>query len=442
MTLLLFQRVAALVSWAENVLDRNFIVAAVLLVSANLFLCSFVISKVPYTEIDWVAYMEEVSGVLKEKQYDYMELRGGTGPLVYPAGFVYIYSALYYITDRGRDILTAQWIFAGLHCINLCFVLFIYRRCYTDRSSQQHFPLWIVGFLLVSRRVMSLFVLRLFNDGIQMLLMYAAICLFVLNKWSWGCLVYSLSVSVKMNALLFAPGIAVLLCQARGTGGAIRRILGICLTAQLVLGAPFLLHAPKSYLLRAFELTREFLYKWSVNGAFLQESTFLDKKLAALLLILHLSILILFGHTRWTAKTSGGLVGLLHLPNRSLKAWVIRVFNQTDTRDLNASHVAAVLFASNFIGIAFARTLHYQFYLWYAHTLPFLVCRGSLKWHRKLAILLTVEAVFNVYPPEALAAISLHVAHLGILLSMWREIRATDSSIFKDGGSKTNVKSS
>lgn len=426
----------------EQLLYKHFIPAAILLVLANALLCAFVIARVPYTEIDWVAYMDEVSGVINDNEFDYIKLRGGTGPLVYPAGFVYIYSLLYYLTDRGRDLLTAQTIFAILHCLNLCFVLFIYRKSYRDASTIHPFPLWIVAFLVLSRRVMSLFVLRLFNDAVQMLLMHAAICLFISNRWSLGCFVYSLSVSIKMNALLFAPGLAVLLCQARGTGGAIRRILGICFTTQVILGAPFLLHAPKSYVARAFELTREFMYKWSVNGALLKETTFLNKRLAMLLLLLHLTVLILFGHFRWTAKRSKGLLEFFHLSQASVKDSILRIATHVESRDLNPSHVAGVLFTSNFIGIAFARTLHYQFYLWYAHALPMLVCRGNLMWMRKLTLLVTIEAVFNIYPPEAIAAVSLHVAHLGILISLWIDRRATDASIFKDGDNRDSLKSS
>jgi hypothetical protein len=47
----------------------------------------------PDTEIDWVAYMEEVQGV-ENGEYDYANLRGQTGPLVYPAGFVWIFMFL------------------------------------------------------------------------------------------------------------------------------------------------------------------------------------------------------------------------------------------------------------------------------------------------------------------------------------------------------------
>lgn len=50
------------------------------------------------TEIDWVAYMEEVGGY-QDGERDYTKLRGGTGPLVYPAGFVHLFDALQRLTS-------------------------------------------------------------------------------------------------------------------------------------------------------------------------------------------------------------------------------------------------------------------------------------------------------------------------------------------------------
>ena len=43
------------------------------------------------TEIDWKAYMDECSGFLNGTT-DYMLLKGDTGPLVYPAGYLMIHS--------------------------------------------------------------------------------------------------------------------------------------------------------------------------------------------------------------------------------------------------------------------------------------------------------------------------------------------------------------
>lgn len=50
------------------------------------------------TEIDWEAYMQEVEGFLGG-ELDYINLKGGTGPLVYPAGFVYLFSGIRWVTS-------------------------------------------------------------------------------------------------------------------------------------------------------------------------------------------------------------------------------------------------------------------------------------------------------------------------------------------------------
>ena len=46
----------------------------------------------------------------------------------YPAGFVYIYSLLYVVTEKGQDIVLAQHIFALLYLINLAVVFRLYSR--------------------------------------------------------------------------------------------------------------------------------------------------------------------------------------------------------------------------------------------------------------------------------------------------------------------------
>lgn len=78
------------------------------------------------TEIDWIAYMQQVRQYL-DGERDYTMIKGNTGPLVYPAAHLYIYSALYRVTDGGKDILVAQIIFAGLYLGVLSLVMACYR---------------------------------------------------------------------------------------------------------------------------------------------------------------------------------------------------------------------------------------------------------------------------------------------------------------------------
>lgn len=75
---------------ARLILDPAFSwVAAIILILVEVVLNVIIIENVKYTEIDWVAYMQEVEGVIgKNGTYDYSLLKGQTGPLVYPAGML------------------------------------------------------------------------------------------------------------------------------------------------------------------------------------------------------------------------------------------------------------------------------------------------------------------------------------------------------------------
>ncbi|NXC58284.1 ALG3 mannosyltransferase, partial [Aleadryas rufinucha] len=356
------------------------------------------------TEIDWKAYMQEVEG-FANGTLDYTQLKGDTGPLVYPAGFVYIFLGLYYATGRGSDIRLAQYLFAGLYLLNLLLVFRIY--CRTNKV-----PPYVFFFMCcASYRIHSIFVLRLFNDPVAMAILFLAINLFLEERWSWGCLLFSLAVSVKMNILLFAPGLLFLLLQRFGLLGCIPKLC-ICALLQVVLGLPFLLVNPMGYLTRSFDLGRQFQFKWTVNWRFLPEEVFQNRVFHAALLLAHLAGLGLFALHRWHRSCAGQLGSCCGITRPA-----------SCVCPLNASAwIVFILFSSNFLGVCCSRSLHYQFYVWYFHTLPYLLwCTPTTKLAHmpKVLLLGVIELCWNTYPSTVCSSLSLHICHGLILLQLW-----------------------
>ncbi|KAJ8956387.1 hypothetical protein NQ318_015125 [Aromia moschata] len=246
----------------------------------------FIIERIRYTEIDWIAYMQEVEGFLNGT-LDYKELKGDTGPLVYPAGFVYIYTAFYYLTNNGRNIYVAQYMFLVLYLIQ---TLLVYRIFIKTLKLP---PYALILVTLTSYRIHSIYVLRLFNDPIAVLLFYVSLNLFISDKWRLGSLFYSLAVSVKMNILLYAPCLLVAYLTNLSYVETFYN-LSVCGLVQLILGLPFLYGNAYSYLKGSFDLGRVFLHKWTVNYRFLPEDAFVNPSFHLFLLGVHVILLLSF----------------------------------------------------------------------------------------------------------------------------------------------------
>ncbi|KAF9361534.1 dolichyl-P-Man:Man(5)GlcNAc(2)-PP-dolichol alpha-1,3-mannosyltransferase [Mortierella sp. AD094] len=382
-----------------------------LLFLAEILLNFIIIKKIPckyyveyHTEIDWIAYMQEVSGYLNGET-DYMKLRGDTGPLVYPAGFVYIYSVMYYVTDLGKNILKGQWIFMGLYLLNLGVVFTIY-------SKDKTIPPYVLIPLCLSKRLHSIYVLRLFNDPVAMFFLFAATLAFLHKRWTLSSTLFSLAISVKMNILLFFPAFGFLIWQTQGVFGTIAQLV-VMLLIQILLSLPFTLHHPESYLRKAFEFSRVFQYKWTVNWKFLDEKTFLSEDLAKLLLAGHLVVLFAFVFLRWS-RSEGGIVPVV-LRGFTASRSMLSIHAQY----MRSSHVLTLLFTSNFIGIVFARSLHYQFYSWYYMTLPYLLWQTRLPIVVRFLLLGAIEWSWNVFPATAESSGVLAASHLVILAGLW-----------------------
>ena len=385
-------------SFLDRLLPKWFVFVSLL--AFECILTVIIIRKVAYTEIDWIAYMQEVKGYI-DGERDYTKLAGDTGPLVYPAGFVYVFAWLYHLTNHGKNILLAQYHFAVLYVINLLIVFWLYLE-------GGKFPFLITALLVLSKRIHSIFVLRMFNDCVAIVCGYLAILLFCRRRWRWGCLVYSFGVGIKMNMLLYAPGVLLVLLVGCGMMETIV-CLSICAGLQLALGWPFLTTFPVQYITRSFDLGRVFLYKWTVNFKFLPEDIFLSKTLSVVLLVCTLGVWALFGY-KWIIENQ-----------RVTSVWN-RIWGNKQQRNkpLTSHFILTTIFLSNFIGIVFARTLHYQFYVWYFHTLPYLLWHAKrIPIRLKLLLLVNIEVGFNVYPATSLSSSMLQLSHIIILVGLY-----------------------
>ena len=101
-----------------------------------------------------------------------------------------------------------------------------------------------------------------------------------------------------MSVLLALPAIGVVIFLTRGAQTGLKQ-LWMMLQVQILIAFPFLPVDAMGYLNRAFEFSRQFLFKWTVNWRFVGEEMFLSREFSYSLLAGHISILAIFVLTRW-----------------------------------------------------------------------------------------------------------------------------------------------
>ncbi|KAK6203281.1 Dolichyl-phosphate-mannose-glycolipid alpha-mannosyltransferase [Scheffersomyces amazonensis] len=406
-----------------------------ILVSLTSIIAKFIIRFVPYTEIDFITYMQQIH-LINDGELDYNKIFGDTGPIVYPAGYVQIYQWINYLTNNGTDIKTGQSIFGYLLTLTNLLVLVAF--------SFTNIPPWPLYFLLLSRRLISIYVLRLFNDCFTTICM-VGVTIFLQQASYWhkssklisfllvalGSDLLSIAISIKMNALLYVPGFLIVsyfLVEENIFKFLI--ILVIIPLIQLITGWNFLLPLYNdeeakiirwNYINQAFDFKRKFLYKWTVNWKFISEETFLSDSFATTLLIGHLTILVAFTLTRYiNIKVTGKSISQLIIDAFKPNSTIINKTNLFIDANIGPRLILLTLSTSNVIGVLFSRSLHYQFLSWYCWQLPFLLYATGWNFIISFIIWSAHEWCWNVYPAHALSSGLLVTILSLILIAVWR----------------------
>ncbi|KPM45418.1 Dol-P-Man:Man(5)GlcNAc(2)-PP-Dol alpha-1,3-mannosyltransferase [Neonectria ditissima] len=350
-------------------------------------LCGLIIWKIPYTEIDWVAYMEQVAQFVSGER-DYTKMEGGTGPLVYPAAHLYTYTGLYHITDQGKDIFLAQQIFAVLYMATLTLVML----CYW----QAKVPPYIFPLLILSKRLHSIFVLRCFNDCFAVFFLWLTIFFFQRRYWTFGSFAYTWGLGIKMSLLLVLPAVGVILFLGRGFNASLR-LAWLMGQVQFAIAIPFLAKNPRGYLSRAFELSRQFKFEWTVNWRMLGEDLFLNKSFSLFLLASHATVLLIFIVARWLQPTNRPLSDMIPSFMRGKPP-----FTPSEERRIShyvtPQYVMTTMLSANVVGLLFARSLHYQFYAYLAWATPYLLWRATRSPLVVIPLWCAQEWAWNVFP--------------------------------------------
>lgn len=156
----------------------------------------------------------------------------------------------------------------------------------------------------------------------------------------------------------------------------------------MLLGLPFLRENAIGYVSRAFELTRQFLFEWTVNWRFVREDVFQSKFFSANLLGLHAIFILAFLGTCWI-RPSG----------QELDSFARKfIQGRAPKFALSNTYITTTILTSLVIGMLCARSLHYQFFAYLAWATPFLLWQANLHPVLIYAIWAVQEWAWNVFP--------------------------------------------
>ena len=249
--------------------------------------------------------------------------------------------------------------------------------------------------LILSKRLHSIFMLRLFNDCFAVFFLWTAIYFFQRRIWTMGSQAYSWGVGVKMSLLLALPAVGIILFLGRGMTGSLKQAWMMA-QLQIVIALQFLPTNMAGYFRRAFEFSRVFMFKWTVNWRYVGEDVFLSKGFSISLLIGHATALVLFITTRWLKPAEKPIWDMVMNALKGKEP--LGALQHAVSIRVSPNYILTTILTANTIGMLFARSLHYQFYAYIALSTPFLLWRSGMHPILQYILWAIQEWVWNVYP--------------------------------------------
>ena len=330
----------------------------------DLWMSVIVIAVSECHNIDLEAYAEQSAIYLKHTN-DYSKLIGDTGPIQYPAASLYLYSFFNWLWDFQITKDRMMRVHVILDMIRMWLIVKVYKRAFSGRKQAKMFTFML---LFVSAKYKYVGVTRHFNDCFMVVFCLAAILVWQHQHLILSAVLFAIAINIKMSALLMIPGY---LLTVAFNAGLLRALMTLAFIAalQIVIGLEFILVNKEAYFSMSYNMDRVFMKVEQVNFQWMTEDFMQSQLFCDLLLGLHLLFLAIFLVFKWTPGA--------HSPYEMLEEVGLLPLSRLGTdlltrRPLNQYKVLLILFTSNFIGMAFSRGTHQQFYSWYNYTLPFL----------------------------------------------------------------------
>ncbi|CCW66961.1 unnamed protein product [Phytomonas sp. Hart1] len=336
----------------------------------------------PYRGENWNVYMEEIGGFL-DGELNYSKLKSNNVSLNSPGGFVWLYSALYYITKAGASISLAQIIFSYVYLITFGMVLSLYR--------QAEFPSWVSTLLFVSPRILSTYSLSLSNDCWGMFFLYGAITLIAGRRyWKLGCLLYSMAVSVKSSLLLVGPGLLYVLFRSLSFFKVLY-CLAVCVLWQLVVGYPFIFDDWRSYVGKVFALRSIFIFDCPENDQLFEKILCTTPYRTHVFLAIVVVSWLLLWRLRWSTRWR------ITVDDEKKEGEKNDIFHEKDS--CRSHMIVLTLFESNFAGLLVESIFHCGLYTSFFHMLPYILYSTEYPiWLSSVVLGLIIQG-FEIFPP-------------------------------------------